>query len=70
MKLDEWLDDCERSGAWLARSLDVSPQSVSAWRRGESEPRLGTALRIVALSGGVVELGSLVTRGADDHDLA
>ena len=69
MKLDEWLDDCERSGAWLARNLAVSPQSVSAWRRGESEPRLGTALRIVELSGGVVELGSLV-RGADDHNLA
>lgn len=54
MRLGEWLETNERSAAWLARQLEVSRETVSAWIAGEFSPSAARAAQIEEITGGAV----------------
>ena len=61
-QLIEWLERNERSAAWLARRLDVSRETVSAWLSGEFSPSAARAAQIEEITGGAVRAEDLVRR--------
>lgn len=62
MRLGEWLDKNERSAAWLARRLEVSRETVSAWLSGEYSPSMARAQQIEEVTDGQVKAADLVRR--------
>lgn len=54
MRLGEWLETNERSAAWLARQLEVSRETVSAWIAGDFSPSVERAVKIEEITGGAV----------------
>ena len=62
MELTEWLERNERSAAWLARRLEVSRETVSAWLAGEYSPSAVRAQQIEEITEGAVKVEELVRR--------
>lgn len=62
MQLIEWLEQNERSAAWLARRLEVSRETVSAWLSGEYSPSAARAQQIEEITEGAVRVEELVRR--------
>ena len=62
MELTDWLERNERSAAWLARRLDVSRETVSAWLAGKYSPSVARAQQIEEITEGAVKVEELVRR--------
>ncbi len=60
MTLREYMKSGASSIDKMAAHLGVSPHAVHKWVYGQRTPPLGTALEIVKVSGGKVDLPSLV----------
>lgn len=60
--LIEWLMRNERSAAWLARRLEVSRETVSAWLAGEYSPSMARAQQIEEVTEGAIKAADLVRR--------
>lgn len=60
MTLKEWLRTEERSGAWLARQMGVSRQTVSGWVSGAFAPGCGHLAKLEELTGGEVGAADFV----------
>jgi transcriptional regulator with XRE-family HTH domain len=50
-RLKKWLDREGKNQEWLAERLEVSQTTVSAWVRGQSEPRIAFAMKLERLTG-------------------
>ena len=61
-ELIRWLEANERSAAWLARRLDVTRETVSAWLRGEYSPSMARAQQIEEVTEGAIKAADLVRR--------
>ena len=61
-ELIRWLEQNERSAAWLARRLDVTRETVSSWIRGEYSPSMARAQQIEEVTEGAIKAADLVRR--------
>ena len=44
--IKEWLEENERSQAWLARQSDISPENLNRIIKGHIEPKFSTMEKI------------------------
>lgn len=63
-RLDTWLDQNDRTKAWLARELGVAPAVLWRWMAGERQPRVDFASRIELITGGYVPTSDWRPRAA------
>ena len=64
MRLDQWMRENDRSGAYVAKQVGVSRMTVNGWLHGRFRPSAETLAALEVLTGGEVRAADFVGLGA------
>jgi transcriptional regulator with XRE-family HTH domain len=64
MRLQQWMEENDRSGAYVAKQVGVSRMTVNGWLHGRFRPSAETLAALEILTGGEVRASDFVGLGA------